>query len=58
MVIVYDLIVSFIVIIPIVVLQLGASLNFLSSWRSYEIDLRVVKNLLLFIVGQLVGEVY
>ena len=52
-----DLIIARFIIVAIVVLLLWAALGLLCSRRTYEINLRVVKDLLLLILCQLVGEV-
>ena len=44
------LIVTFIVIITIVVLQLGATLYLLSRWCTNKVNLGIVKDLLLLVV--------
>ena len=57
MVIYDDLVVALIVIVAEVVRLLRATLGLLSGRRTYEVDLRVVQNLLLLILCQLVREV-
>ena len=51
MVVVDDLVVALLVIESIVVLELSAALDLLSRWRPNEIDLWIVEDLFLFIVG-------
>ena len=47
-------IVALIIVVSVIVLELGAALNLLRRRGPNEIDLRVVENFLLLVVGQLV----
>ena len=57
MVIIYNLIIAFFIIVSIIVLDLGTALYFLSSWCADKVDFRVIQDLLLFVIGQLILEV-
>ena len=50
-------IVALVIVVSVIVLELGATLNLLRCRRPNEVDLGVVQNLFLLVVGQLVREV-
>ena len=57
MVVCYNFIIALFIVVTEVVLELSTALHFLSRGCSYEVDLRVVYDLLLLVVRQLVLEV-